>query len=175
MSLLPEKGALRRYAAALPKVEAPELAGRFLALPEVERAATVMAYWGVGWELDTAPLIGALLARGKRVALPRCLPRRGMEARAITGPEDLQAGGFGLLEPGEHCPVVPRQALDVILVPNVLCDRENYRLGQGGGYYDRFLAGYEGFTVCICPGERLVERLPREQCDVPVRLVVTHR
>ena len=165
MSLLPEKGALRRYAAALPKVEAPELAGRFLALPEVERAATVMAYWGVGWELDTAPLIGALLARGKRVALPRCLPRRGMEARAITGPEDLQAGGFGLLEPGEHCPVVP----------NVLCDRENYRLGQGGGYYDRFLAGYEGFTVCICPGERLVERLPREQCDVPVRLVVTHR
>ena len=67
------------------------------------------------------------------------------------------------------CPVVPRQEIDVVLVPNLLCDREGYRLGYGGGYYDRWLAEYEGFTVAVCPADRLVDKLPRDRYDVPVK------
>jgi len=61
----------------------------------------------------------------------------------------------------------------LILVPNLCCDRQGYRLGHGGGYYDRYLAGYAGMTVSLCPAQWLQEQLPREEYDLPVRLVLT--
>ena len=107
------------------------------------------------------------------MALPRCLPHRGMEARLIRGREGLVPGAFRIPEPGEDCPVAARDEIDVILVPNLCCDREGYRLGHGGGYYDRYLAGYRGFTVAFCPRFLLLDRVPRDERDVPVRLVLT--
>ena len=68
---------------------------------------------------------------------------------------------------------IPKAEIDVVLVPNLLCDRKGYRLGYGGGYYDRWLAGYSGLTVSLCPPERLVAELPREPFDVPVDLVIS--
>ncbi len=173
MTAAQQKQQLRRQAAALPKVNAPHLTERFLALPQVEQAGTVMAFCGVGREPDTGPLIRALLERGKRVALPVCLPHRGMEARLITSPEQLVTNRYGIPEPDGLCPPVSREEIDVVLVPNVMCDRAGYRLGQGGGYYDRWLAGYRGFTVAICPARRLVDELPREAHDQPVQLVLS--
>lgn len=145
----------------------------FLALPKVEQADTVMLFYGVGRELDTTPLLEALLAQGKRVCYPVCLPERQMQARAVSGPEQLVPGKFGIPAPGEDCPLVPQREIDAVLVPCLLCDRQGYRLGYGGGYYDRWLADFQGFTVCICPEERLVDELPREAFDMPVCLVLS--
>ncbi len=167
------KQQLRRQAASLPPPEAPHLLERFLALPQVEAADTVMLFYGVGQELDTTPLISALLSMGKRVALPVCLPHRGMEARCITGERQLSPNRYGIPEPDGACPIVPRDEIDVVLVPHLLCDRAGYRLGHGGGYYDRWLAGCRGLTVAICPRERLVDALPREPHDRPIRLVLS--
>ena len=155
------------------RVSDAALHARFLALPQVRLARTLLLFWGVGTEPDTLPLIDELLAQGKRVALPRCLPHRGMEARLIRGREGLVPGAFRIPEPGEDCPVAARDEIDVILVPNLCCDREGYRLGHGGGYYDRYLAGYRGFTVAFCPRFLLLDRVPRDERDVPVRLVLT--
>lgn len=168
-----KKEALRRKAAALPRMDAPELVEKFLALPQLERAETVMIFCGVGRELDTMPLLDRLLAMGKRVAFPVCLPGRRMEARAVTSQEELVPGAFGIPAPGDGCPAVPREEIGLVLAPCLLCDREGFRLGFGGGYYDRFLAGYTGDTVCICPAGRMEERLPRDEFDVPVDLVLT--
>ena len=173
MTVGERKSALRRKAALLPKMDAPELVEAFLALPQVEAADTVMLFCGVGRELDTQPILENLLARGKRVVYPVCLPGRKMETRAVTGAEHLVPGTFGIPAPGEDCPVVEREEIGAVLVPCLMCDREGYRLGFGGGYYDRWLAGYEGFTVCVCPKERMADRLPRDEFDVPVKLVLT--
>jgi 5-formyltetrahydrofolate cyclo-ligase len=54
-----------------------------------------------------------------------------------------------------------------------MADRDGYRLGYGGGYYDRWLAGYDGFTALVCPKDRLTDKLPREEFDRPVKLVLT--
>ena len=167
------KERLRRQAATLPKVDAPHLLRQFLDLPQVQDAGTVMVFYGVGREPDTTALIDALLEQGKRVVLPLCQPQRKMEGRQITSQDQLSPNHYGIPEPEETCPLVPREEIDVILVPNVMCDRAGYRLGQGGGYYDRWLVGYEGFTVCICPRERMQESLPHADYDVPVKLVLT--
>ena len=173
MSAVRKKETLRRTAALLPKIDAPELVKAFLALPQVERAETVMLFCGVGRELDTSPILEDLLKRGKRVVYPVCLPKRQMEARAVTGEEQLVPGTFGIPAPDDSCLTVEKERIDVVLVPCLMCDGDGHRLGYGGGYYDRWLADYHGFTVCICPEERRVEKLPREEFDVPVNLVLS--
>lgn len=167
------KEELRRKAALLPKADAAHLLKRFADLAEVKSAPTVMVFCGVGREPDTAPLIRTLLERGQRVALPVCLPGRRLEARVITDESQLVPGKFGIPEPDFNCPAVSPSEIGAVLVPGLMADREGYRLGYGGGYYDRWLAQYDGFTAIVCPRERLFGRLPREEFDQPVNLVLT--
>lgn len=173
MTAAQRKEALRRKAALLPKAEAEHLLERFAQLPQVRSAQTVMVFCGVGREPDTDGLIRTLLERGQRVALPVCLPGRRMEARVISDMSQLVPGKFGIPEPDYTCPKAAAEEIGAVLVPGLLADREGYRLGYGGGYYDRWLAGYQGFTAMVCPRERLVDALPREGFDRPVELVIT--
>ena len=172
MTVQERKEELRRHAATLPQVEAGALFERFLALPEVEAAGTVMVFYGTGREPDTVPLIQALLERGKRVALPVVLPHRGMEARQVLDMDRLAPNRFGIPEPDGDSPLIPKNEIAVALVPHLMVDREGYRLGWGGGYYDRWLTDFSGFTVSVCRPGRLVEHMPREEFDIPVKLVL---
>ena len=175
-----EKAGLRRRAGALLKGLSPQarresddaLFARFLALPQVAAADTLLLYHGMGTEPDTARLLPALRAMGKRVCLPRCLPGQGLEARLVGPDSALVPHPFGMLEPGADCPPVERDRIDLILVPGLAFDRSGGRLGRGGGYYDRFLAGYPGFTAALCRRALLLDRVPRAGHDLGVDLVV---
>lgn len=176
-----EKAALRRRVRAYLEGLSPRqrresddaLFARFLSLPQVEAADTLLLYHGMGAEPDTARLFPALWARGKRLCLPRCLPGHGMEARLIRPDSALVPHRLGMLEPGEDCPPVDKSALDLVLVPGLAFDRSGGRLGQGGGFYDRFLAGFSGFTAALCRSALLLEHVPREGHDLGVDLVIT--
>lgn len=172
MTVKERKEELRRHAAGLPQVEAGALFERFLALPEVEGADTVLVFYGTGREPDTVPLIQALLERGKRVALPVVLPHRGMEARQVLDLDRLVPNRFGIPEPEAGAPLVPKGEIGAALVPHLMVDREGYRLGWGGGYYDRWLPDFTGLTVSVCRLNRLIDHMPREEFDVPVKLVL---
>ena len=167
------KAALRQQISSLPPVDWQPLLDAFLALPEVKAARTILLFYGVGREPDTTELIETLWAQDKTVLLPRCLPKRGMEARRIVPGARLVYSTYGIPEPDQECPVVGQDRIELILVPNLCCDKQGYRLGHGGGYYDRYLAGYSGMTVSLCPEEWLQEQLPREDYDLPIRLVLT--
>ena len=147
----------------------------FLALPQVMTAQTILLFYGVGIEPDTKQLLAPLLAAGKRVALPRILPERQMEARLVGTPgrDALHIGPLAIPEPSEDCPLLLPEEIDLILVPALCCDRAGYRLGQGGGYYDRYLRAYDGPTVALCRELVLQERLPREAHDWPVQALIT--
>lgn len=151
------------------------LFARFLALPETAAARSILLYFGMNSEPETARLIPVLLSRGKRVLLVRCLPGRGLEAREIGAKTVLSRHPYGMLEPGDDCPVVPREEIDLILTPGLCFDRAGYRLGRGGGYYDRYLECYRGVSVGLCRESFLRGALPREVHDKPVNLVVTER
>ena len=147
------------------------LAAQFLQHPKVAQAGTLLLYCGVGTEVDTRPILQALLDQGKRVCLPRCLPDHQMEARAITALEELQPDKYGIPAPGEGCPVVPREDLDLVL--GLCFDSRGNRLGQGGGYYDRYLEDYDGISIGLCREDFFQVNLPREPLDVWVRYVLT--
>ncbi|MCI9670110.1 MAG: 5-formyltetrahydrofolate cyclo-ligase [Lawsonibacter sp.] len=147
---------------------------KFLSLPQVEEAQTVFAFWGIpGREPDTARLIGELIRRGKTVGLPRMLPDHRMEVRRYDPDRPLVSVSFGISEPGEDCPLIAREAINLVLVPAVCYDRRGYRLGFGGGYYDRWLAGFSGVTVGLCREAVLQEAVPTEAHDARVDLLLT--
>lgn len=150
------------------------LFARFLALPQVEAAKTIFAFWGIpGREPDTARLIGELVRRGKTVGLPRMLPEHRMEVRRYVPDRPLVKASFGISEPGEDCPLVRREDIDLVLVPAVCYDRRGFRLGFGGGYYDRWLENFSGVTVGLCREAVLRDRVPAEAHDAKVDILLT--
>ncbi len=150
-----------------------ELVQRFLEHPKLAQANTVLLYYGVGLEVDTKGLIQTLLENGKRVCLPKCLPEHQMQAQAIASLDDLAPDRYDIPAPKDACPVVARDEIDLVLVPGLCFDSQGSRLGQGGGYYDRYLEDYEGVTVGLCREDFFQVNLPREPLDVWVRIVLT--
>ena len=148
------------------------ITGQVLALPEWQRAKTVMAYVSMPAEPDTKELIKAALDDGKTLLLPRCTDRSLMEALPVTDMNTLVPGILGIPEPpAAEGSDVPEPEL--ILVPCMAATPNGIRLGHGAGYYDRFLAERRGMKVCLCFRRLLRADLPAEDTDVPVDMVIT--
>ncbi|MHA5050207.1 5-formyltetrahydrofolate cyclo-ligase [Streptomyces sp. SD15] len=168
-------GDLRETAAAL--------AVRALELPELAHARTVAAYVSVGSEPGTLALLNALHARGVRVLLPVLMADNDLNWGVYAGEGSLtgvqHAGRMALLEPaGERLGPEAVQEADVVLLPGLAVDRRGMRLGRGGGSYDRVLtrlerAGADPALVVLLYDAEVVERVPDEPHDRPVRAVVT--
>ena len=146
---------------------------RFLTLPQVESVRTVLLYHGMDTEPDTVRLLSPLWDMGKQVCLPRCLPGNQMEARLVQRDSTLIRHPYGMLEPGPACSLIPPDQIDLVLVPGLAFDRSGGRLGRGGGYYDRWLAGFSGITAALCRDGLLMEAIPRLPHDLGVDLVIT--
>lgn len=114
-------------------------------------ATAVFTYVSVGSEVDTRALIRAALGCGKLVAVPRCVPgTRLMEWHRIDSLDDLHPGAFGIPEPipSAETLVDPSASSPALaLVPGLAFDRAGFRIGYGGGYYDRFLAQFPGAAL----------------------------
>ena len=129
------------------KIQADEqLTQRLLELPAFQEAKTLATYLSFDHEFSTAGLIQAALQLGKRVCVPRTYPQGRMEFVEYD-PEILEESRFGLLEPNERGQVVDKAEIDLIHVPGLVFQSKDYRIGYGGGYYDRYLADYTGRTV----------------------------
>lgn len=176
-----EKARLRRQALDWLAALSPQtrIAGddalfrRFLTLPQVGAARTILLYCGMGTEPDTIRLMDPLRDMGKGVCLPRCLPGNQMEARLVQRDSRLIRHPYGMLEPDTDCPSVPPDQIDLVLVPGLAFDRRGGRLGRGGGYYDRWLAGFLGVTAAFCRDGLLMDAVPRLPHDLGVDLVIT--
>lgn len=149
------------------------LIAQFLRLPQLKSCDSILLYYGIAPEPDTKQLLEPLQAMGKQVFLPVCLPNRQMEARQYCGSTRLSPGSFHIPEPCEGCPSVKPNDLSLILVPALCCDSHGYRLGHGGGYYDRYLSSYSGLSVALCRDALLTPSLPVEPHDKPVDLILT--
>ena len=123
-----------------------QLTQRFIQLPALQEAQTLATYLSMGHEFSTASLIQAALQLGKRVCVPRTYPQGRMEFVEYD-PDILEKTRFGLLEPNEKGKLVDQSEIDLIHVPGVVFQSKGYRIGYGGGYYDRYLEDFTGKTV----------------------------
>ncbi len=136
----------------------------------------VSAYWPMDDEIDTRPAMRALHARGHAVGLP-VMPGRGQPLvfRAWYPEQELSDGGFGTRIPPADAPVLEPL---ILLVPLLAFDRAGYRLGYGGGFYDRTLAelrARNSLTRAIGVGYagQEIPRVPRDHYDQRLDMIVT--
>ena len=139
-----------------------------------QQAATILAYISFRNEPDLSPLFQL---EGYRWGFPRCVGRN-MEWHTWSpnGDRPLQKGAFGISEPHPDAPKLFAKDVDLILVPAVACDRQGYRLGYGGGFYDRLFSDAEWHskpTVGIVFSDALFESLPIDPWDRPLQAICT--
>lgn len=139
--------------------------------------STLFTYVSMDNEVKTHQLIDKAISDGKRVCVPRVVPRQHMLAVPVKNPrDDLKKGYFGVLEPAAALPAVSEKEIDLILVPGLVFDRQGYRVGYGGGYYDKYLyLAAHCRTIGLAFHALVVNEIPREAHDRKVMLVITEK
>ncbi|MDF2904300.1 MAG: 5-formyltetrahydrofolate cyclo-ligase [Bacillus sp. (in: firmicutes)] len=126
-------------------------------------------------EVDTYQIIKKAWELGKTVVVPKCQPEnRQLRFRVIEDFSQLEKVFFGLYEPIESITSeVDSHMIDLLIVPGLAFSREGYRIGFGGGYYDRYLKNYHGDKLSLCFDIQIVPHLPVEDHDLPVAKIIT--
>lgn len=136
-------------------------------------SSRVLVYLSIGWEVNTWPVVDDLIARGSEVYAPVVQKNpRALLPRLYTSRSDLIPAAFGILEPSADAPGLDPQELDLIVVPGLAFSPDGYRIGYGGGFYDRFLAASAAQTVGLCYSSFLQD-LPIDPWDKPVHFIAT--
>ncbi|MBA4535824.1 5-formyltetrahydrofolate cyclo-ligase [Bacillus aquiflavi] len=126
-------------------------------------------------EVDTYQIIRKAWEQKKKVVIPKCDPKtRGMTFRMLQRFNELESVFFGLYEPIENRTIaVKPNEINLLIVPGVAYTRDGFRIGFGGGYYDRFLEGFKGDTLSLAFSFQIVSKLPLEEHDLPVSKIIT--
>lgn len=128
-------------------------------------------------EWETRLIIKQALSDGKQVCVPLCLTdTKTLAFYQLSSIEQLSVGHFNLLEPDPTVMhKVSKDHIDVLIVPGVVFDTDHYRIGHGGGYYDRFLETFSGQTLSILHETQLIDHIPIESHDQPVGTLIIAR
>ena len=128
-----------------------------------------------GTEINTFPIIEKMLAEGKLVCSPICEKEtKEMTFYRLNSINNLVLGDYGIKTPQKiEENKVEKDKIDLIIVPGVAFDETNFRIGFGGGYYDRYLRNFKGNTIALAFKEQIIEKVPTNKYDLPVELVIT--
>lgn len=127
-------------------------------------------------EVSTVPIIEKAWSSGKAVVVPKCNPNdHTMKFYRITSFSQLETVYFGLKEPiVEQTIHYKPEEIDLMIVPGVVFSRSGYRIGYGGGYYDRYLARFGGMKISLAFTVQLQKEVPFESHDVAVEAIITN-
>ncbi|GAB4073445.1 5-formyltetrahydrofolate cyclo-ligase [Barrientosiimonas marina] len=128
-----------------------------------------------GIEWCTEPIIRTAWKEGKTVAVPKSYPSdRSLAFFIMHHYNQLETAHYRLLEPiPEQTEKLTKQAIDLLIVPGMVFDRKGYRIGFGGGYYDRFLSDFPNYKLALAANMQLIDELPAESFDRPVDAIIT--
>lgn len=126
-------------------------------------------------EWDTKPIIKAAWEQQKKVCVPKCTPQeKKLHFYEITSYDQLETVYYNLLEPDpDQTTFINKNSINLLIVPGLIFDKKGYRIGFGGGYYDRFLTDFSNKTVSLSSETQLVETIPAEHYDIPVQHIIT--
>lgn len=126
-------------------------------------------------EVDTLELIETCWKLEKKVAVPKCAPEtRRMDFYIIESFQQLETVYMKLKEPIiSETTLATAEQIDLMIVPGVVFCRRGYRIGFGGGYFDRYLSDYKGKTRSLAFQSQVIEEVPVEAHDIPVEGIYT--
>mgnify|MGYP005991459741 CR=1 FL=1 len=144
---------------------------KLLEIIKTKNCQIVHVYIPMGNEIDVKPLIDRLLRSKITVVVPKTLKKRTLEHFVLESLDNLEAGMYGTSHPKDG--VVFTGSIDLIIVPGLAFDAEQYRLGYGGGYYDAFLAEHSNaYTLGVCYPFQKVKSVPKEAHDACLDFVL---
>ena len=139
----------------------------------------VLLYAPIRGEIDLMPLAREAIARGKKVAFPRCnTADHTMKYHFVSDLSELAAGAMNIPEPPESAPVYDPEtdkSEATCFIPALIYDEGGYRVGYGGGYYDRYLRLFGGSKVGVVYSDFMVKRVPRGRFDVKCDIMLTEK
>lgn len=146
----------------------------FCGMSLYQKSQKIFTYYSVGSEVDTRRIIAQAFADEKRIFLPVCGEKNSLRLYEIRHPEDLMPGAYGIPIPTNCSEPFQPFEVDLSIVPGLCFDAEGYRVGYGGGYYDRFLPQIkENTAVGLCYFSSLVPKVPRNIYDRKCDWIVT--
>jgi 5-formyltetrahydrofolate cyclo-ligase len=172
------RGRMRTMRRMLPasacEARSTRLCELLLGLPQLASARTVVGFAAFRKEPDIARALAQLAARGVAIGLPRIEAKGALSLRLHVPGEALVENRFGLREPSASAERIELLHVDAILVPALCFDSRGFRIGYGGGYYDRLLPGLShAASLGICYEHELLGELPVTRGDVAVAAIVT--
>ncbi len=149
------------------------LASHVLDILKNKAPSVIAGYWAIGSEIDVGPLLNMLVDDGWQVGLPVVVGNsRPLIFRKWSPGEELVEGPLKTVQPGDqHSEVIPK----IIITPLLAFDLHGYRLGQGGGFYDRTLAMLNVLSIGVAFAAQRVELIPRDQFDQRLDYIVTEQ
>ncbi len=134
---------------------------------EYKRAKNIMIFYPLKDEVN---LLSLLKDKTKKFYLPK-IDGENLLCCPYGEGDELCVSCFKTFEPVTNA--CDKNIIDLVIVPALCCDKNNYRLGYGGGFYDRFFKDFRGKKVVCLPEELVVETVYPEAHDVPVDLIIT--
>jgi 5-formyltetrahydrofolate cyclo-ligase len=135
-------------------------------------AETVLTYLPMRNEVDLTPLFGT---NQRKIWVIPCIQPGGLMTFHEYDRKTLVRHALGMLEPDPESPATSPDGIDCVLVPGLAYDLSGWRLGYGGGYYDRFLSGFKGVSVGITYNALLFDEVPYDEHDIPVQFIGTEQ
>lgn len=143
-----------------------------------KNAKTIMCFISFGDEVDTHNFIKKSIQDGKRILVPITISEpRHLKVSLLESFEELEPGFYNILTPKEEfLRFKDPQEIDLVITPGVAFDRDGYRVGYGGGYYDRFLSNIPHVpAIAIAFDLQLIDQVPKEHFDIPVDYIFTEK
>ena len=137
---------------------------------------TLLLYYPINDEIDILKLARRALDDKKRIAFPRCdKETKKMTFHTVTSLSELAEGAYNIPEPKATAPIVNNACAALCVVPALAVDKDGFRLGYGGGYYDRFLDSFDGITAVLVYDRFTFDELPADEYDMTVDIIITEK
>lgn len=149
-----------------------KIENNLLNLQQYKNAKTIMFFVSFNSEVNTHNMIRNSL-KNKTVIVPKVVQNEIEPSVIIDFDNLIPSGKFGIFEPIEAMKIAYKN-INLVLVPGIAFDKEGHRIGFGFGYYDKFLRKVpKAIKIGLCFDFQVVDKVPREEHDVPVDLIVT--
>ena len=162
------------------KEKSQTIADKLFNLPQYKDSNFIFSFISFKDEVNTHTIIQNSIKDGKRVGVPITITatKELMVSELINFNKELELGFYNILTPkDEYIRTVSPKLIDLILVPGVAFDRKGFRVGYGGGYYDRFFSNLNKdiFKIGLCYDMQVLPEVPTDSYDIPVDFILTEK